>query len=114
VELESLSKEDFQQILIEPQNALLKQYVALLQTEGIEIKFTEDAIDELAEIACKVNETTENIGARRLHTILEKLLEDLAFEAPEISDTLVLIDREYVKERLEKIVVNQDLSQYIL
>lgn len=114
VELESLSKEDFKQILIEPQNALLKQYKALLQTEGIEIQFTEDAIDELAEIACKVNEATENIGARRLHTILEKLLEDLAFEAPEIKVSMVNIDRNYVKDRLEKIVVNQDLSQYIL
>lgn len=114
VELESLSKEDFKQILIEPQNALIKQYKALLQTEGIEIQFTEDAIDELAEIACKVNESTENIGARRLHTILEKLLEDLAFEAPDIKTKLVAIDRDYVKDRLGKIVVNQDLSQYIL
>jgi ATP-dependent HslUV protease ATP-binding subunit HslU len=114
VELESLSKEDFKQILTEPQNALLKQYIALLQTEGIEIQFTEDSIDELAEIACIVNESTENIGARRLHTILEKLVEDLAFEAPEISTSHVVIDRDYVKERLGKIVVNQDLSQYIL
>lgn len=114
VELESLSKEDFKQILIEPQNALIKQYKALLQTEGIEICFTETAIDELAEIACKVNEATENIGARRLHTILEKLLEDLAFEAPEAETSLVTIDRDYVKNRLEQIVVNQDLSQYIL
>lgn len=114
VELESLSKEDFKQILIEPQNALIKQYKALLQTEGVEIQFTEDAIDELAEIACKVNEATENIGARRLHTILEKLLEDLAFEAPDIATSIVNIDRAYVKNRLEKIVVNQDLSQYIL
>jgi len=114
VELESLRKEDFKQILIEPQNALIKQYKALLQTEGIEIQFTEDAIDELAEIACRVNEATENIGARRLHTILEKLLENLAFEAPELNTGLVTIDRVYVKDKLEKIVVNQDLSQYIL
>lgn len=114
VELESLRKEDFKQILIEPQNALIKQYKALLQTEGIEIQFTEDAIDELAEIACRVNEATENIGARRLHTILEKLLENLAFEAPELNTGLVVIDRVYVKDKLEKIVVNQDLSQYIL
>lgn len=114
VELESLRKEDFKQILIEPQNALIKQYKALLQTEGIEIQFTEDAIDELAEIACRVNEATENIGARRLHTILEKLLENLAFEAPELNTSLVVIDRVYVKDKLEKIVVNQDLSQYIL
>jgi len=114
VELENLSKDNFKQILIEPQNALLKQYVALLQTEGIEISFTEDAIDELAQIACTVNETTENIGARRLHTILEKLLEDLAFEAPDIKESLISIDRSYVKEKLARIVVNQDLSQYIL
>jgi ATP-dependent HslUV protease ATP-binding subunit HslU len=114
VELESLCKEDFKQILIEPQNALIKQYKALLHTEGIEIQFTDDAIDELAEIACKVNEATENIGARRLHTILEKLLEDLAFEAPDIKTNLVTIDRNYVKGKLDQIVINQDLSQYIL
>lgn len=114
VELETLSKDNLKQILVEPQNALLKQYIALLDTEGIEISFTEDAIDELAEIACMVNETTENIGARRLHTILEKLLEDIAFEAPDIKEQRINIDRDYVKGKLGKIVVNQDLSQYIL
>ena len=114
VELTSLSKEDFRQILIEPANALLKQYRSLLQSEGIEISFMDDAIDELAEIACKVNAQTENIGARRLHTILEKLLEDLAFEAPDVAEKKVVIDRGYVKSKLDHIVVNQDLSHFIL
>ena len=114
VELSNLTKEDFCQILTEPANALIKQYVSLLQTEGIEIKFSDDAIDELAEIACQVNNQTENIGARRLHTILEKLLEDLAFEAPDVEQKTILINREYVKAKLEYIVVHQDLSHYIL
>ena len=114
VELLNLTKEDFCQILTEPANALIKQYVSLLQTEGIEIKFSDDAIDELAEIACQVNNQTENIGARRLHTILEKLLEDLAFEAPDVEQKTILINREYVKAKLEYIVVHQDLSHYIL
>lgn len=114
VELTNLSKEDFRQILTEPTNALIKQYICLLHTESIKIEFTEDAIDELADIACKVNAQTENIGARRLHTILEKLLEDLSFEAPNIDVDLVVIDREYVKAKLEHIVINQDLSHFIL
>ena len=114
VELTNLTKEDFRQILTEPANALIKQYVSLLATEGIKITFTDDAIDELAEIACKVNTQTENIGARRLHTILEKLVEELAFEAPDVEQKDVLINREYVKARLEHIVVDQDLSHYIL
>lgn len=114
VELLNLTKEDFCQILTEPANALIKQYVSLLQTEGIEITFSGDAIDELAEIACQVNGQTENIGARRLHTILEKLLEDLAFEAPDVEQKTILINREYVKSKLEYIVVHQDLSHYIL
>lgn len=114
VELTNLSKADFRQILTEPANALLKQYICLLETEGIKIEFTEDAIDELAEIACQVNNQTENIGARRLHTILEKLLEDLAFEAPDISEKEIVINQEYVKAKLTHIVVNQDLSHFIL
>ncbi|HWR43176.1 MAG TPA: ATP-dependent protease ATPase subunit HslU [Sporomusa sp.] len=114
VELTNLSKEDLRQILTEPANALIKQYISLLETEGIKIEFTEDAIDELADIACKVNIQTENIGARRLHTILEKLLEDLAFDAPDAIERLVIINREYVKSKLDHIVVNQDLSHYIL
>ncbi|EAX48674.1 heat shock protein HslVU, ATPase subunit HslU [Thermosinus carboxydivorans Nor1] len=114
VELTSLSKEDFRQILTEPANALIKQYTGLLATEGIKIEFTEDAIDELAEIACKVNAQTENIGARRLHTILEKLLEDLAFEAPDLTEKHIVIDRQYVQSKLGHIIVDQDLSHYIL
>jgi len=114
VELTNLSKEDFRQILTEPKNALIKQYISLLATEGIKIEFADDAIDELAEAACKVNAQTENIGARRLHTILEKLLEDLSFEAPEADFEFLAIDREYVKKKLEHIVVNQDLSHFIL
>lgn len=114
VELTNLSKEDFCRILTEPTNALLKQYRELLSTEGVTITFTDDAIDELAEIACRVNSETENIGARRLHTILEKLLEDLAFEAPDIEEKEVVIDRAYVSTKLSHIVVNQDLSHFIL
>jgi len=114
VELTSLSKEDFKQILTEPANALITQYVILLETEGIKMEFTEDAIDEIADIACQVNAQTENIGARRLHTIMEKLIEDLAFEAPDIIDKNIVIDRQYVKQKLSHIVVNQDLSHYIL
>jgi ATP-dependent HslUV protease ATP-binding subunit HslU len=114
VELTNLSKEDFCQILTEPANALIKQYIGLLETEGVKIRFTEEAIEELADIACRVNSQTENIGARRLHTILEKLLEDLAYDAPDIDEQQVNIDREYVKSKLDHIVVNQDLSHYIL
>lgn len=114
VELTNLSKEDFCRILTEPTNALLKQYRELLSTEGVTITFTDDAIDELAELASRVNAETENIGARRLHTILEKLLEDLAFEAPDIEEKEVIIDRAYVSAKLSHIVVNQDLSHFIL
>ncbi|CUH96078.1 ATP-dependent protease ATPase subunit HslU [Propionispora sp. 2/2-37] len=114
VELKNLSKEDFRQILTEPENALIKQYISLLETEGLRIEFTADAIDELAEIACNVNAQTENIGARRLHTIMEKLLEDLAFDAPDLTDREVCINRDYVSEKLKHIVVNQDLSHFIL
>lgn len=114
VELTSLSKDDFKQILTEPANALITQYVDLLATEGIKMEFTEDSIDEIADIACQVNGQTENIGARRLHTIMEKLIEDLAFEAPDILDKDIIINRQYVKQKLSHIVVNQDLSHYIL
>lgn len=114
VELTSLSLEDFVSILKEPKNALTKQYSALLQTEGIEIEFSEEAIRELASIAADVNRNTENIGARRLHTILEKLLEDLSFEAPELSLDKMTITPEYVREKLVTIAQNRDLSQYIL
>lgn len=114
VELEALGKDEFVRILIEPYNALIKQYTALLSTEQIEIDFTKDAIDEIADIAAYVNEKTENIGARRLHTVLEKLLEDISFEAPEKKNGQLTIDKEYVKDKLTDIVKDEDLSRYIL
>lgn len=114
VELSDLTLEDFVSILKEPKNALTKQYTALLQTEGITVEFAEEAIYELARIAVEVNQNTENIGARRLHTILERLLEDLSFEAPEITLESFVINPEYVREKLSGIVQNRDLSQYIL
>ncbi|MFO7818885.1 MAG: ATP-dependent protease ATPase subunit HslU [Halanaerobacter sp.] len=114
VELSNLSKDNFKEILTEPENALTKQYKALLSTEGLKIEFTSTAVDEIASIAFKVNEQTENIGARRLHTIVEKLLEDISFEAPDIEDDKIKIDREYVKNRLEDVVQDKDLSKYIL
>ncbi len=114
VELSSLTDEDFVRILTEPQNALTKQYAALLQTEGIRIEFTDAAIAEMARMAQDVNRNTENIGARRLHTLLEKLLEDLSFEAPELQLEEMSITPEYVREKLAGIASNRDLSQYIL
>lgn len=114
VELNSLTADDFVRILTEPQNALIKQYTALLETEGIKIEFSDEAIKELAVMAQEVNEATDNIGARRLHTILEKLLEELSFNAPDITLEKVVITPEYVRERLKGIVKNKDLSQYIL
>lgn len=114
VELEKLAVEDFKRILQEPSNALLKQYQALLKTEGINVVFTDDAITRLAEIAYKVNQDTDNIGARRLHTILEKLLEDLSFEANDINMETIDITPEYVDKKLSSIVTNKDLSQFIL
>ena len=100
--------------MVEPQNALIKQYKALIGTEGIELEFAEEAIDRLAQLACDVNEQNENIGARRLHTLLEKLLEELSFHAPDMEEKQVLVDTEYVNKALEDIVVNHDLSQFIL
>ena len=114
VELTSLTEEDFKRILTEPTNALLKQYKALLATEGVSIEFTDDAIKRLAQVACEVNEQMENIGARRLHTIMEKLLEDLSFDAPELEEKNVVINADYVNEKLGGIVKNRDLSQFIL
>ena len=114
VELQSLTKDDFKQILTEPKNSLIKQYVALLETEGIKINFMENAIDTIAEIASTVNAQTENIGARRLHTILEKLLEDLFYDAPETDQKNIVIDRGFVEDKLNNIVQDQDLSRYIL
>ncbi len=114
VELTSLTEEDFKRILTEPQNALIKQYKALMGTEGIELEFTDGAIDRLAKLACEVNNQNENIGARRLHTILEKLLEELSFDAPDLEKSQVVIDEAYVDKALSEIVVNQDVSQFIL
>jgi ATP-dependent HslUV protease ATP-binding subunit HslU len=114
VELSSLSVDDFVSILIEPDNALIKQYRALLATEGINIEFSDEAIKRIATIATEVNQDTDNIGARRLHTILERLLEDLSFEAPDITLDTITITPEYVDEKLATIAKNRDLSQYIL
>lgn len=114
VELKSLTEEDFRKILTQPQNAIIKQYTALLETESIKVEFTDDAIDEVAKTATYVNQEMENIGARRLHTILEKVLEDISFTAGENGPQKVMIDADYVKHQLEDIVRNRDLSQYIL
>lgn len=114
VELTKLTVEDFYRILVEPDNALIKQYQALLETEGIQIEFSDDAIRSIAEVAFEVNQNTDNIGARRLHTILEKLLEDLSFEAPDINLESIKITPQYVEEKLGAISRNKDLSQFIL
>lgn len=114
VELTSLSAEDFGRILREPEHALLKQYTALLQTEGITVKFTDEAITRIAEMAAQVNAETEDIGARRLHTLVEKVLEELSFEAPEVRLEEVVITPQYVDDKLKAIVVNRDVSQFIL
>jgi ATP-dependent HslUV protease ATP-binding subunit HslU len=113
-ELDALGKNEFLRILQEPRNALLKQYVALIETEGVKIKFTADSIDEIASTAVLVNEKTENIGARRLHTILEKVLEDVSFDAPDMKDGDLTVDDKYVKEKLSAIIKDEDLSRYIL
>jgi ATP-dependent HslUV protease ATP-binding subunit HslU len=114
VELQSLKEEDFVRILTEPKNALIKQYIALLETEGIKLNITEDAVQAIARFATTVNEQTENIGARRLHTIMEKVLDELSFEAPDLKKKAVKIDAAYVNKQLADIVKNQDLSRYIL
>lgn len=114
VELESLTKEDFISILTVPENALIKQHKALLETEGIEVEFTEGAIEEIATISFLMNEQTENIGARRLHTILEKLLEDISFNIPEMDEEKIVIDDEYVKEKFQETIQKEDLDRFIL
>jgi ATP-dependent HslUV protease ATP-binding subunit HslU len=114
VELESLSKEDFIRILTEPKNALIKQYSALLATEGITLSFTEEATAEIAEIATLVNQRTENIGARRLHTIMERLLDEISFDAPDRVEKEIRLDAKYVREKLAEIIKDEDLSRYIL
>jgi len=114
VELQPLTIDDFKRILTEPKNALLKQYKALMDTEGITLEFIDDAIDAIADFAFKVNETTEDIGARRLQTILEKVLDEISFEGPDLKEKHQVIDAHYVNKMLEDIVKNEDLSRYIL
>jgi ATP-dependent HslUV protease ATP-binding subunit HslU len=114
VELQSLTMEDFVRILTEPKSSLVKQYTALLETEGVKLEFTPEALDEIAHFAFRVNESTENIGARRLHTIMERVLDELSFEAPEKKGQHVTIDADYVRKMLTDIVKDQDLSRYIL
>jgi ATP-dependent HslUV protease ATP-binding subunit HslU len=114
VELDSLGKEDFIRILKEPQNALIKQYTALMETEAVKLAFGEDAIAEIAEMAALINERTENIGARRLYTIMERLLDEISFDAPEMSGKNMVIDAKYVREKLKDFVEDEDLSRFIL
>jgi ATP-dependent HslUV protease ATP-binding subunit HslU len=114
VELQSLTMEDFVRILTEPKSSLVKQYTALLETEGVKLEFTPEALDEIAHFAFRVNESTENIGARRLHTIMERVLDELSFEAPEKKGQQVTVDADYVRKMLTDIVKDQDLSRYIL
>jgi ATP-dependent HslUV protease ATP-binding subunit HslU len=114
VELQDLTKDDFVRILTEPKSSLTRQYTALLDTEGVTLEFTEEAIDTLASYAHKVNQTTQNIGARRLYTILEKLLEELSFEASDMKPGKVVIDAPYVQDRLHAVTEDEDLSRFIL
>jgi ATP-dependent HslUV protease ATP-binding subunit HslU len=114
VELEALTRDDLKRILVQPKNSLIKQYQALLNTEGIDLTFTDDAIDRLAEMTEEINKTTENIGARRLHTLVEKLLEEISFLGSEIENKNQQIDAAYVNERLSSLIENKDLRQYIL
>jgi len=114
VELTDLGVEEFRRILTEPQNALTKQYTALLQTEGVSVVFTEDGVDEISRSAFEVNQRTENIGARRLYTVMEKILEDISFEAPDSSTKEVIVDSDYVKKYLQDIIQDEDLSKFIL
>ena len=114
VELEPLTKDDFVRILTEPENALIRQYVELLRTEGVTLRFRPEAIEAIAEIAMQVNTSTENIGARRLYTIMERLLEEISFTAPDMPGKELTIDAEHVRQRLQDVVRDQDLSRYIL
>jgi ATP-dependent HslUV protease ATP-binding subunit HslU len=114
VELEPLTRDDFVRILTEPRNALVKQYVALLGTEDVNLAFTPGAVERIADFAARVNDITENIGARRLHTVMERLLDEISFEGPDLRDKMVTIDAAYVDRMLAVIVKNEDLSRYIL
>lgn len=114
VELDSLTVEDFVKILKEPQSSLIKQYTALLETEGIQLVFADDSLSEIARLSAEVNDSTENIGARRLHTIMERVLEQISFEGAERKEKKMVIDAQYVQAQLGNIVKDQDLSRYIL
>jgi ATP-dependent HslUV protease ATP-binding subunit HslU len=114
VELDSLGQKEFIRILTEPRNALLLQYMALLRTEGIDVVFEDDAVAEIARMAQEVNDRTENIGARRLHTLMERLLEDVLFDAPDMKEQRITIDKDYVDVKLKEIKDDEDLSRYIL
>ena len=114
VELEALGRDDFVRILTEPRSALIKQYTALLETEGVTLTFTPEAITAIAELATRVNDRTENIGARRLHTVMERLLDEVSFEAPDLSERSITIDEPYVTRMLADIVRDEDLSRYVL
>jgi len=114
VELKPLTKDDFKRILVEPENALTKQYIELLKTENVHLEFTEDAMEEIAKIAEEINTRTENIGARRLHTVMEKLLEDISFNAPEMSGQTIIIDAKFVRAKLSELAKDEELSRYIL
>jgi ATP-dependent HslUV protease ATP-binding subunit HslU len=114
VELEPLGQPEFVRILTEPRSSLVKQYMALMATEGVDLTFAEDGINLIAEFAATVNERTENIGARRLHTVMERLLDEISFEGPELAEKSITIDAAYVRRMLSDIVKNEDLSRYIL
>lgn len=114
VELDALTKKDFERILIEPQNSLVKQYKALLATDGVEVEFSDEGVDEIADIAFSLNEKLENIGARRLYTVLERILEEISYEAPEVEENKILVNKEYISRHMESIIKDQDLSSYIL
>ena len=114
VELKDLTRDDFARILREPRASLIKQYQALLATDGVDLQFSEDAIDAMADLAHQVNRSTQNIGARRLHTILERVVEDVSFDAPDREDKVVVIDSAFVRDRLDAVVKDEDLSRYIL
>ena len=114
VELEALTKDDFVRILTEPKNALIKQYTELMRTEDINLVFSPEAVEKIAETAAEVNSSTENIGARRLHTVLEKLLDEISFNAPDMKEKKIVIDESYVEEKIADIVKDRDLSRYIL
>jgi len=114
VQLESLTQENFEQILTQPENALLKQYKALMKVESVNLEFTQDAISEIAKVAYLLNQQSENIGARRLHTVMEKLMEDISFNAEDLAGRDILIDKEYVHKTLKELIQEQDIHRFIL